>query len=104
MLYNLYVHKNNYGRDRMTKIFEQFISSTNSSFAKNNILNDYFRIVGNRDYDRSDDGEDYSIEDFLISIAPLVDKNARNDSKYPIVKYISEDGRIVYHNTRKNQE
>jgi len=44
-LYNLIVNKNQYGSDRLTKIFDNFIKEYDSK--GDNLINRYLRYVGN---------------------------------------------------------
>lgn len=99
MLYNLYVHKNNYGRDRMTKLFEDFIGKRGN---QDNILNTYLHYVGELDYARNSDILNYTIKDFLIFIAPFV--TDPNDSELPYVKLQDPDGRIKVWDNVNGQE
>lgn len=61
MVYNLIVNKNNYGRDRLTTLFQEVLKDGDY------ILSDYLRYIGNRDRDKSI-LEELHNENSLVSI------------------------------------
>lgn len=99
MMYNFYVHKNNYGQDRMTTIFRSFIQQV----PEDSLIRSYYKYVGDADYSSSDDviqnlGINY--EDLNIAMAPFVSENRERFSKEPVIKQ-SKDGFVIY--KRKNK-
>ena len=71
-LYNLIVNKNQYGSDRLTKIFDNFIKDYDSK--GNNLINKYLRYVGNQDYTEQDISKimNFTAMDLFISQARIV--------------------------------
>lgn len=94
MMYNFYVHKNNYGQDRMTTIFRSFIQQV----PEDSLIKSYYKYIGDADYSSSDEviqdlGINYS--DLNIAMAPFVSENRERFSKEPVIKQ-SKDGFVIY--------
>jgi len=66
-IYNLIVNKNQYGSDRLTKIFEGFIKEFDSK--GDNIINRYLKYVGEHDYSEAEINSmmDFTAMDLFIS-------------------------------------
>lgn len=93
MMYNLYVHKNNYGQDRMTTIFRSFIQQV-----PNSLISQYYEYMGNKDYGSTEDTiEELGInyDDINLAMAPFVSEQKERFSKEPYIKQ-SKDGFVVY--------
>lgn len=94
MAYSLVVDQNQTGSDRMTDLFSEFISEYQIS---NNLMLDYFKHIGSIDFNKSDfinKIENYSVNDFLISLAlPVSNRKGHNE---PVIKEFNEDGTISY--------
>lgn len=71
-LYNLIVNKNQYGSDRLTKIFEKFVNDFDSK--GNNIINRYLKYIGDIDYANTslDNILNFTAMDMFISQARIV--------------------------------
>ena len=71
-LYNLIVNKNQYGSDRLTKIFENFVKEFDSK--GDNLINRYLKYVGEYDYKNGsiDDMMNFTAMDLFISQARIV--------------------------------
>ena len=71
-LYNLVVNKNQYGSDRLTKIFEKFVNDYDSK--GDNIINRYLKYVGEVDYSNADISGilNFTAMDMFISQARIV--------------------------------
>lgn len=101
MLYNYMVNKNQYGSDRMTTIFNEFIDMIEDDSALTQIL----RTTGKFDYnaDPNDQIENiddlklfgYTTNDALYRIAPTISKLAENSTTFPMVIEIEHGQRII---------
>ena len=101
MLYNYMVNKNQYGSDRMTTIFNEFIDMIEDDSAITQIL----RTTGKFDYnaDPNDQIENiddlklfgYTTNDALYRIAPTISKLAENSTTFPMVIEIEHGQRII---------
>lgn len=101
MLYNYMVNKNQYGSDRMTTIFNEFIDMIKDDSAITQIL----RTTGKFDYnaDPNDQIENiddlklfgYTTNDALYRIAPTISKLAENSTTFPMVIEIEHGQRII---------
>lgn len=106
MLYNLVVNKNQYGANRLTTLFDSFISRNQSM----RLLSKYFDYLGNIDYfgvprldtDTEFDSSKYSkdtpiinlsYKDILISAAPTVRSTKGQTDPYLI--QITDDGPVI---------
>lgn len=90
MLYNLIVHKNQYGANRLTALFESFVNSKT-------LINDYLKWLGKMDYsgevsltETIPNGLSLSYKDILISAAPVVTSKVGQNAEYIIL--MNKDG------------
>lgn len=90
MLYNLIVHKNQYGASRLTALFESFVNSKS-------LINDYLKWLGKMDYNGEvsltetvSNGLSLSYKDILISAAPVVKSKFGQNAEYIVL--MNEDG------------
>ena len=94
ILYNLYVHQNSYGSDKLTTIFK------NSLINKGSILETYFKYLGNIDFNKINDDVlqdlEYNLEDLFIRIAPYVLRFQEHTAKFPYIKTTLKSGELVY--------
>lgn len=100
MLYNFVVNKNNYGSDRMTSMFKQFISLPDT---QGSLINSYFKFIGDYDYSSIKTADDleslgFSLKDAYIRTAPLISEAQEVNSKSPVVMEHSKDknGSYIY--------
>ena len=104
ILYNLIVNKNQYGSERMTELFEDFITDFENKHNQNeSYIMKYFIALGNWDYYRNILNsmlDTVTIRDLLMKIAPTVRDNSVNNVKRsdPIIKVFTKDGIIYYEN------
>lgn len=99
MVYNLIINKNNYGRDRMTTLFQEIIKNSNNDY----ILQDYLEWIGNRDRDKNI-LEDIYNENTLQSILQSNAKVVRSyiGQRHMFVKIYDEAGEPHYYRNRRN--
>lgn len=79
MLYNLIVHKNQYGSERMTALFTDYVDT----YKGNNIIKRYLKHVGDLDYANEENILDFFITDALIATAKNV--NSSKGRKEPVL-------------------
>ena len=105
ILYNLIVNKNQYGSERMTELFEDFVTDFENKHNQNeSYIMKYFRTLGNWDYYKNilkSMLDTVTITDLLMKVAPIVRANSINNVKRsdPIVKIFTPDGIKYYENT-----
>ena len=98
MIYNLVINKNNFGRDRLTTLFQEIIKNKKNNY----ILQDYLTWVGNRD--RSKDILDELYEQNTIqSILQSTAKTVRSyiGQRDMFVKIYDEAGEPHYYRNKK---
>lgn len=78
--YNLIVNKNRYGQTSLTKLFEHFVGEK-----QNSVVQDYFKYIGDMDYNKLLDNKDYSMEDLTMACA-LVVSGGNYNKKFPYIK------------------
>lgn len=86
VLYNLIVHKNNYGSDRMTKLFESFIGN----HGELSLLSKYFHWLGDMDYNGNAENLNLNINEVLITAAKIV--NSSYGQQDPVIILNTEKG------------
>lgn len=94
VLYNLIVNKNQYGSDRLTTLFDQFIQNSGQL----SLIRRYLQFVGKLDYSGSVDDLDISIADLLKEAAVPV--NSSIGQKNPTIIVQTENGPVLM---RKNK-
>lgn len=94
MAYSLVVDQNQIGSDRMTDLFATFV---NEYQIDDNLLLDYFKYIGEIDFNDSsfiNKVKNYSVNDFLIALSlPVSDIAGHNE---PSIKYYNEDGLLSF--------
>lgn len=104
MLYNLIIHKNQYGASRMTTLFDPIVSSNNGSF-----LSNYLKWLGELDYfgkphlninetPNASQLLELNLEDILRQSAPIV-KNETSQTDPYIIKLEDDKTPSLYKNT-----
>lgn len=99
MIYNLVVNKNNFGRDRLTTLFQEIIKDTSNNY----ILQDYLKWVGEQDRSKDILDELYnenSLQAILQSTAKTVRSYIGQRDMY--VKMYDEAGEPHYYRNRRN--
>ena len=93
-LYNLIVNKNQYGSDRLTKIFETFVKEFDMK--GDNIINRYLKYVGDHDYSEAEINSvmNFTAMDLFISQARVV-SNLKGQKDPVVIMY--EDKVPVYY-------
>jgi len=97
MIYSLIINRTNFGEDRMTTLFSNFINIFRN---ENSIIRDYLVWLGDRDKSTKSVKDDlallqYDLDDALYEIAPLISQYDEHNNTAPIVKEL-KDGRIIY--------
>ena len=100
-IYNLIVNKNQYGSDRLTKIFEGFIKEFDSK--GNNIINRYLQYVGEHDYSEEEINSmmDFTAMDLFIAQARVV--SSLKGQKDPVVIMYEDKVPVYYKNVGFNK-
>ena len=78
--YNLIVNKNRYGQTSLTKLFEHFVGEK-----QNSVVQDYFKYIGDMDYNKLLNNNDYHFEDLTMACA-LVVSGGNYNKKFPYIK------------------
>lgn len=78
--YNMIVNKNRYGQTSMTRLFEHYVGEK-----QNSVVQDYFKYIGDMDYNKLLSGSDYSTKDLIMACAMVVSGGALS-KKYPFIK------------------
>lgn len=103
VIYNLIVNKNQYGSERLTELFEDFITDfENKKEQKESYIMKYLRYLGDQDYHErilQEIKDSVTLTDLLAKVAPTVsyvsiNKVRRSD---PIIKTFSQEFGIVYY-------
>lgn len=103
MLYNLIVHKNQYGASRMTSLFDPIVSSS-----KESLLSNYLKWLGELDYSgkphlntnedaATSNALELNLQDILIQSAPVV--KTINGQSDPYVKVLNDNVLELWKNT-----
>ena len=100
-VYNLIVNKNQYGSDRLTKIFEGFIKEFDNK--GDNIINRYLKYVGEHDYSEREISNmmDFTAMDLFISQARVV--SSLKGQKDPVVIVYEDKVPVYYKNVGFNR-
>ena len=100
-VYNLIVNKNQYGSDRLTKIFEGFIKEFDNK--GDNIINRYLKYVGEHDYSEQeiDKMMDFTAMDLFIAQARVV--SSLKGQKDPVVIMYEDKVPVYYKNIGFNR-
>ena len=104
ILYNLIVNKNQYGSERMTELFEDFITDFENKHNQNeSYIMKYFRTLGNWDYYKNILNsmlDTVTVRDLLMKVAPTVRASSINNVKRsdPIIKVFTNEGVKYYEN------
>ena len=100
-VYNLIVNKNQYGSDRLTKIFEGFIKEFDNK--GDNIINRYLKYVGEHDYSEQeiDKMMDFTAMDLFIAQARVV--SSLKGQKDPVVIMYEDKVPVYYKNVGFNR-
>lgn len=101
MLYNYMINKNQYGSDRMTTIFNEFIDMITDDSAITQIL----RTTGKFDYNEDPNDQIQSIDDLklfgyttkdaLYRIAPTISKYAEGSTTFPMVIEVERGQKVI---------
>lgn len=78
--YNMIVNKNRYGQTSLTKLFEHFVGEK-----QNSVVQDYFKYVGDMDYNKLLNNSDYSLKDVIMACAVII-SGGNYSKKYPYIK------------------
>lgn len=78
--YNLIVNKNRYGQTSLTRLFEHFVGEKQDS-----IVQDYFKYIGDMDYNKLLNDSDFSLEDVVMACAITV-SGGNYGKKFPYIK------------------
>ena len=78
--YNMIVNKNRYGQTSLTRLFEHFVGEK-----QNSVVQDYFKYIGDMDYNKLLNNSDYSLEDVVMACAIIV-SGGNYGRKYPYIK------------------
>lgn len=97
MLYSIIVSRTNFGEDRMTNLFSNFINMFGD---EESLIKDYMHFLGKFDFSTSSITEhleslEYNIDDALYAMAPLISETDEHSNTAPIVKELV-NGQIVY--------
>lgn len=104
VLYNLIVNKNQYGSERLTELFEDFVTDfENRKGQKESLLMKYLRYLGKQDYYNyilEEMRNNVTLTDLLRKAAPIVSENSINKVKRsdPIVMAFTRTGIQYYEN------
>ena len=98
VLYNLIVNKNQYGSDKMTTLFDQFIQNTGSL----SLIKEYLNYVGKLDYSGSEEELQVSIIDLLKRAAAVV--NSEVGQKDPTIIVNTDSGPVLMIKSRGGYE
>lgn len=100
-VYNLIVNKNQYGSDRLTKIFEGFIKEFDNK--GDNVINRYLKYVGEHDYSEQeiDKMMDFTAMDLFIAQARVV--SSLKGQKDPVVIMYEDKVPVYYKNIGFNR-
>lgn len=100
-VYNLIVNKNQYGSDRLTKIFESFIKEFD--IKGDNVINRYLKYVGEHDYSEQeiDKMMDFTAMDLFIAQARVV--SSLKGQKDPVVIMYEDKVPVYYKNIGFNK-
>ena len=100
-VYNLIVNKNQYGSDRLTKIFESFIKEFD--IKGDNVINRYLKYVGDHDYSEQeiDKMMDFTAMDLFIAQARVV--SSLKGQKDPVVIMYEDKVPVYYKNIGFNR-
>lgn len=92
-VYNLYVHKNMYGSERLTTVFKNRVNN------KNSIIHKHFAQIGELDY--SDIEEDflseigYDLSDISMRLAPFVSRYKEDSAKSKYIRTTNTSGEMI---------
>ncbi len=89
VLYNLVVNKNQYGSDRMTTLFDQFIRNSGQL----SLIKEYLNYVGELDYNGTEDELQVSVLDLMKSAAAIV--NSEVGQKDPTIIVNTDSGPVL---------
>lgn len=97
MMYNLIVNKNQYGSDRMTTLFENFLEN---STKKNNIIYKYLNWVGSLDFKKDKHANykeiiNYSLEDLMLVASRIT--QYRSNWTDPSYIYQTSDNKLEFY-------
>lgn len=85
-LYNLIVNGNQFGSDRLTTVFGEVLKSD-----KDSIILKYETEVGNNDYIGQIDLGNFSLDDLVIKLAPVVSRTQIYRAKDPYIRVWNPD-------------
>lgn len=78
--YNMIVNKNRYGQTSLTRLFEHFVGEK-----QNSVVQDYFKYIGDMDFNKLLNNSDYSLEDVIMACAITV-SGGNYGKKFPYIK------------------
>lgn len=85
-LYNLLVHKDSFGQNSMTRLFENLVGSKNSTF----LIDSYYNFISKLDNTDLKDQLEYEIDDLKFRIKTRVPGTKISPSKTYTTKHISD--------------
>ena len=85
-MYNLLVHKDSFGQNSMTRLFENLVGSKNSTF----LIDSYYNFISKLDNTDLKDQLEYEIDDLKFRIKTRVPGTKISPSKTYTAKYISD--------------
>ena len=92
-IYSLFVHKNEYGSDRLTTLFRNAVINSGS------IIQDYLKYIGKLDYNRVVDSVlndlEFNMDDLLIRLAPYVFRSEESRVTHPYIRTKNAKGEYV---------
>lgn len=92
-IYNLFVHKNESGSDRLTTLFRNAVINSGS------VIQDYLKYIGKLDYNRVVDSVlndlEFNMDDLLIRLAPYVPRSEESRVTHPYIRTKNAKGEYV---------